>query len=115
MNVVSDMSQAFVYGLQIEVRVRGTTTTIALRGEWDLAGQPGIRRAIGDVLADPPERLVLDLSGLCFMDAGGLRSTVELARRAAAMNVSLSIVPGPRAVQRIFDLCQVSGLPWDER
>lgn len=111
-NVQSELSQVVAGGLRIEISVRRAMTTIALRGEWDLAAQREIRRAIDDALADPPERLVLDLSGLSFTDASGLHGAIELARRATAMNVPLAIVPGPRAVQRVFEVCQVNELPW---
>jgi anti-sigma B factor antagonist len=93
--------------LKIMVREQGTTTAIELHGEWDLAVLRSIRWAISGVLDDVPECIVLDLSQLGFIDSSGLHATLELAEHAAAQNTQLVIIPGPRSVQRMF---QITGL-----
>jgi anti-sigma B factor antagonist len=93
-------------GLWIEVSDQGTTTTIALHGEWDLAQQQAARHAIQMALAREPERVVLDLSGLSFMDSTGIHGVIELARGTARLKANLVIIPGPRAVRRLFEICQ---------
>src|SRR5437588_3707261 len=90
--------------LEIVTREQGTTTVIALAGEWDLSGAPAVRQAIERALTQRAERLVLDLSRLDFIDSSGLHATVELAHRMAAQDIGLVIVPGSRAVQRVFEL-----------
>jgi anti-anti-sigma factor len=102
-------------GLQIAVSYRGTTTTIELAGEWDLAGLPAARQTVIRVLKSHPECVVLDLSPLRFIDSSGVHATTELAQRAAAQNARLAIIPGPRAVQLIFELCGlIDRLPFIE-
>jgi stage II sporulation protein AA (anti-sigma F factor antagonist) len=99
--------------LGIAVTARGGTRTIGAEGEWDLAGKPTALRTVATVLDRSPERVVLDLSGLTFMDSSGVHAAIQLAARSRAENFLLSIVPGPRAVQRIFDICNVTkGLPF---
>jgi anti-sigma B factor antagonist len=88
----------------VAVSVHGTTTMIALRGEWDLAQAPRMRGAISDALQRSSECVVLDLSRLSFIDSTGVRGVVELHKRCEQQNVHLVIVPGPRAVQRVFAL-----------
>jgi anti-sigma B factor antagonist len=95
-------------GLEIGVSEHGTTTTIALQGEWDIASAPATRDAIRKALDRYPECVVLDLSSLGFIDSGGLHVAVELQRRAARQNARLVILPGSRAVQRLFEICQLS-------
>lgn len=56
-----------------------------------------------------PDRVVLDLSRLTFMDSSGLHAVIELARHAAGLNIALEVVPGPRAVRRLFEFGQISG------
>jgi anti-anti-sigma factor len=94
--------------LEIVVRHQGTTTTIAVRGEWDLAEQHGARQAIQSALAGAPECLVLDLSQLTFIDSTGIHVALELAKRSIQQNVRLVIVPGPPAVQRPFEILQLT-------
>lgn len=96
-------------GLSIVVSQHATTITIALEGEWDLAEQQRMSDAVADVLERQPDRVVLDLSRLTFMDSSGLHAVIELARHAAGLNIALEVIPGPRAVRRLFELCQISG------
>lgn len=90
--------------LTIVVAERGTATAIELYGEYDLAALSAIRPAFSMVLDGDPEGVVLDLSGLGFIDSSGLLAIVELSKRAAAQHTRLEIIRGPRAVQRAFEI-----------
>jgi anti-anti-sigma factor len=90
--------------LRIVVREQGTTTMIEVEGEWDLASVPTAQETISRVLERGPECVVLDLSGLGFIDSSGLHAIVELSKRAAAQETRLVIIRGPRAVQRLFEI-----------
>jgi anti-sigma B factor antagonist len=93
-------------GLWIELSDQGTTTTIALHGEWDLAQQDAARHAIQLALAREPERVVLDLTGLTFMDSTGIHGVIELARGTARLKANLVVILGSRVVRRLFEICQ---------
>jgi anti-sigma B factor antagonist len=94
--------------LSIVVSQQAATTTIALNGEWDLAQREKMRSAVQSALACQPDRVVLDLGGLTFMDSSGVHGVIELASRAANLNIDLVVIPGPRAVRRLFELCEIS-------
>jgi anti-sigma B factor antagonist len=96
--------------LEIAVREQGTTTTIALCGELDLAEQDAARHAIRRALMRTPECLVLDLSHLSFIDSTGIRVVLEVAKRSSQQNVHLVIVPGSAAVQRTFEVLQMTSV-----
>jgi anti-anti-sigma factor len=96
--------EAFPGELGITASEQGTTTTISVRGEWDLAQKPAMRRVINDVLARVPECVVLDLARVSFIDSTGVHAVIELHKRAEQQGARVVIVPGPRAVQRIFEL-----------
>jgi anti-anti-sigma factor len=89
--------------LLIVAGAQGTTWTIALEGAWELASQETTRRAVRRALERRPECVVLDLGGLTFIDSSGVRVVFELARGCAAQSIRLVIVPGARAVQRVFE------------
>jgi anti-anti-sigma factor len=103
-----EFSVVLAGSLRIEVTKGLTTTTIALRGEWDLSASRAADEAVHDALADRPELLVLDLSGLSFIDSSGIHRTVALVRGSADLGIRLVIVRGPRAVQRVFEVCQLT-------
>src|SRR5947208_4320923 len=92
-------------GLHITVAARGATSTIGLAGDWDLTEREAVSDAIAEVLERRPERLVLDLSRLGFIDSSGIHGTIDAHQRCAAQGTGLVIVPGPRAVQRVFEIC----------
>lgn len=99
--------------LGITVTALGTTTTIVLAGEWDLAEHQATRDTIRDALRRSPECLVLDLSQLTFIDSSGIHVVEQLHKRSTRLNIRLVIVPGPRAVQRPFQLLGLTdGLPF---
>jgi anti-anti-sigma factor len=56
------------------------------------------------VLTDGGGPVVLDLSDLRFIDVAGLRLAVRLESRAQLHGVDLSMLPGPEAVRRVFQL-----------
>jgi anti-anti-sigma factor len=103
--VQTDPCDALVVGLRIAVSEQDSSTTVRLDGEWDLAAQQAARDAVRDALSRQPARVILDLSGLTFIDSSGIHIVVELLKRAGELNIGLVIIPGPRAVQRIFDVC----------
>lgn len=47
---------------------------------------------------------MLDLSQLTFIDSSGIHVVLELQKRSTHQMIRLVIVPGPRAVQRPFEI-----------
>ena len=93
------------HSLRIALSEQGSSTTIRLDGEWDLAAQEASRRAVRHALSRQPARVILDLRGLTFIDSSGVHVLIELFKRAARLRLELAIIRGPAAVQRIFDIC----------
>jgi anti-anti-sigma factor len=107
-SVPADLSDAVLVGLRITMSEQGSETTLSLDGEWDLAQQEATRHAIRAALTRQPARVVLDLSHVTFIDSSGIHVVVDLVKRAARLKIGLVIVPGTPAVQRIFDICQLT-------
>jgi len=85
----------------------GPEIRLALGGELDIAEGPRVERELRALEQERPERLVLDLSGLRFMDSTGLRLIVSSHQRLAADGRRLHIVPGPAQIQRIFRITRL--------
>jgi anti-anti-sigma factor len=83
------------------------TTHIAPAGELDIASAPEFESAIAEATAEPGSTLVLDLRELTFMDSTGLRALAQTNARAEQDGFSLSIVRGPRQIERVLE---ISGL-----
>lgn len=58
--------------LHVTIGAEGAVLVVRLRGELDLATAPFARSVVDCVFSDPPRHLVLDLSGLRFLNSSGL-------------------------------------------
>lgn len=83
---------------------------IEVRGEFDLASVPIFQAAVRDLGLACRERVVLDLRRLAFIDAAGLHAVLDLREESLDVATALTILPGPRHVQRVFELAGVEQL-----
>ena len=98
---------------EAEVEAYGATRTITARGELDFAVTSTLAAAMRRALCDAPQIVVLDLAGVTFTDAAGVRAVRSARRQAQARAVDVTIIPAPAAVHRVFVLAGVaSTLPF---
>ncbi len=83
------------------------TARIAFFGELDLASARRVEEELERVEGSGPERLVLDLRGLTFMDSTGLRLITSADSRAREQGRRVTIVQGPDAVKRVFTITRL--------
>jgi anti-sigma B factor antagonist len=78
---------------------------VAISGELDLdtMGELNAALAVDAGLATT----VIDLRGLTFIDSSGVSGVMTAARRARDAGARLVCVPGPAAIQRVFELTGV--------
>jgi len=88
----------------------GSDALIEVTGELDLASVPAFEAAVRKLDLSCRRRAVLDLGRLVFIDAAGLHSLLDLHAQCHHMSTALTIMPGPRSVQRVFELTGVDGL-----
>ena len=81
---------------------------VALDGQVDLHNAAALREAIITGLASDAPGIVVDLSGVDFLDSAGLGILVGAYRRAAALDKTFRVCGVTPRVQRVLDL---SGLP----
>jgi anti-sigma B factor antagonist len=91
-------------------RVNGTAR-VRLEGEMDLAVIGEVDREMQRAEATDAERIVLDLDGLEFMDASGIRLLLELNERSQSNGGRLRITGiGAPQVRRVLELTGVDEL-----
>src|SRR5437660_501235 len=76
------------------------SVVIRPRGELDLATSDRLAATL-QTADSSAQVIVLDLSGLSFIDAAGLRVLIEAKQ---ALGDRLALLPGPPSVQRLFAL-----------
>jgi len=88
----------------------GDMHLIALHGELDLATHRDFEQELLRVEATDALSIVVDLSGLTFMDSTGIRVMIGADARSRADSDRLSLLRGSFAVQRVFELTGVVDL-----
>jgi anti-sigma B factor antagonist len=88
------------------VSERGGSVIVELAGELDLYNAEELRSALHDAAARQPARLVIDLSGVEFIDSTALGVFIEVRRRLENRRAFLLAAAG-RDVRRTLE---VSGL-----
>lgn len=104
-------------GLEIDELIDGKRHTLVLGGELDIASAATLHGAIARVLATGTagSAITLDLSGLIFIDSTGLAEIILTGQLCDRDGYEFALVPGPRAVQRLFELTGlIDALPFVE-
>ena len=97
-------------GLQVRTRHEARRFTIALQGDLDLATVAKLRDAIAEACDTDCAEVVLDLTGLTFVDSSGLHAILELHAAASDEDRRLTVVPGPGRVQRALEVAGLGRL-----
>jgi len=100
-----DQDRRFRSGLfSLESVLDGETPVLRLHGELDLATAGTLEEALDEALAGGAGRLVLDLSGLSFIDSTGISLLIGAIGREAdgvAVRFVPSEAPGVTRVLRV--------------
>jgi anti-anti-sigma factor len=85
----------------------GDAAYVLFRGELDLAGCEEASDALLEAEQQEPRTMIIDCSGLAFMDGQGLRLMFRARDWAAQHNRRLLILRPGRPVRRVF---QIAGI-----
>ena len=93
---------------RVEAEVRDDTVCIAVSGEIDLANANIVQDQINAAIANDLTTVVLDLSGLEYLDSAGLRVLFTLADRLRVLQMGLELLVAPQSAVR--KAVELSGL-----
>ena len=97
-----DWSEQFA--ATIEPGARGDELVVVVRGEVDMATAPALETELEDAIGKRPESLIVDLSGVTFLDSSGCNALVRGKRRADVHAVGLELARVPAACRRVFEI-----------
>ena len=96
------------------VRFDRAERRLTVRGELDAAATPMLAEVMAEVMAVAPDTepgdIMVDLTGVRFIDAAGLGALVGYANHLAARGAKLSVVGASPRLRRVFDIVQLGGL-----
>jgi anti-sigma B factor antagonist len=88
--------------LSITSQRDGSAYRVTAVGELDLATVETLQRVLLEI--DDGAEIVLDLSGLSFIDSTGLRLVLDLNERYGGEADRLRVIAGSPAVERLLDI-----------
>ena len=97
--------------MEINAKTADRNLLLELSGEID---HHGARNAMGEVEtaidAALPKKLVLDLSGVTFMDSSGIALILRAQQRMQLLDGSLLVCGVPQQAKRVLDAAGISRL-----
>ena len=93
--------------LQISIEHQSDVVVVRLTGEVDVATAPELDQRLQEIATGGHTNVVIDLSGVEFMDSTGLHSIVRAQYFADANRRQLTLRHGSPQVQRLFEITGV--------
>lgn len=105
---MDDVSAAAA-GLQIEISTvpDGAPVLVVLAGEMDIVSSKLFTEALSELERAAPDRIVVDLAGVTFIDSSGINVLVQAARRIEAHGGSAVLAAPSRHVRHVFEIARV--------
>lgn len=80
---------------------------LAVTGEVDMTTAPELAKAI-ELVSDHTASVVVDLSGVTFLDSSGLGALLRAQRELGERGIGLRVVtPADSPVRRVFEITQL--------
>jgi len=77
---------------------------LPLAGDLDVVGASAAQKQLLGLDLRPGDQLVLDLSGLIFLDSTGIRLILQARAHAIRHGAGFLVVRGPDSVMRVLEL-----------
>jgi anti-sigma B factor antagonist len=90
--------------LQLEVQEHERAVVVVARGELDVASAHDFVARLERAVRSAEPLVVIDLSGLMFIDSSGLAALIKADHEAKAAGRKMAVVRGPHQVQQLLEL-----------
>jgi anti-sigma B factor antagonist len=96
--------------LTMDTRTEGDAAVVALTGEVTVFSSPVLRERLGQVMADKPSRIVLDLSQVQYVDSSGVATFVEALRQMRSRDGDLVLACVSERVRGVIEIARLDTL-----
>jgi anti-sigma B factor antagonist len=96
--------------MEVEKQDRDGQCRIRVKGEIDLYSSPGLRAAITSAVPGSKNGVVVDLSGVEYMDSSGVATLVEGLRAAMERNISYVLLSPSASVLKVLQLSRLDAV-----
>lgn len=96
--------------LNVSAQTRDGAIIVAPTGDIDLTGSPTLRNELRKFAAQRPVRMVVDLSGVSYMDSSGVATLVEAMQMTRRSNTKLVLCGMQDRVKSIFEIARLDSV-----
>ena len=96
--------------VQWSVHRAADEVTVALVGEVDFSNEAALGLALAEVVGMKPARVTIDLAGVSFLGASGVRCLLNVSSQAAAAGSAMVVRRPAGIVLRVLEICGVDNL-----
>jgi len=96
--------------MQIEKLESASSVTLKITGEIDLHASPELRARLQDCVKAKTPRLLIDFTGVEYIDSSGLATLIEYVRESGTFGGKLALFGLQKKVRTIFDLVRLNEL-----
>ncbi len=83
---------------------------IAISGDIDLAGSPTLRQEVRKAASEKPERLIINLAEVGYMDSSGVATLVEAMQLTRRGNSKLVLCGLQTRVRSVFEIARLDSI-----
>jgi len=94
---------------QVTERKKGVFL-LSLDGDLDMSTSPQVRNALLPLFRESPSHIIVDLSGVPYIDSSGIATFVEGLQFSRKNNVRFTLAGATPTVESIFDLAYLKGV-----
>jgi anti-sigma B factor antagonist len=96
--------------LEVSTTSSGDYTVLAVSGEVDMDSAPRLRELVLEQLTDGRNLLVIDMSGVTFMDSSGLSVLVAVLKRVRDGDGELRLVVTRERTMKLFRITSLDSV-----
>jgi anti-sigma B factor antagonist len=86
---------------------RDRSNILPLKGEIDLHVSPSVTASLNGIIEKKPERLVVDLSGVTYIDSAGLAALIEAMQKVEGYGGKFLLAGLQETVRSIFEISRL--------
>ena len=94
-------------GLTIRTENRGSAVLVHPVGDVDLTASPVLRQVLKQVQSSRPQKLVVDLAEVPYMDSSGVATLVEAMQIARKNGTKMALCSLQDKVRSIFEIARL--------
>ncbi len=93
--------------MDIEVTQTGGVTLVVPNGDLDMGTADQMKRTLTELIEKGQSKLVMDLSGVAYVDSSGLGALVAAMKQARAVGGNLKLCGLQEDVRSIFEMTRL--------